>query len=145
MAVYTAIDEASLAAFLAAYDLAPLVGLEGIAQGVENSNYVLVTERGSFILTLYEKRVEPKDLPFFLGLMNHLAARGISCPLPVADRNGATLGTLAGRPAAIITFLAGMWPRRIQPFHCAELGTALAQFHRAGATFGQSRRNNPLA
>src|ERR671924_465433 len=119
MAVYTHVDPASLDAFVATYELGRALALEGISEGVENSNFVLVTERGSYILTLYEKRVDPKDLPFFLGLMNHLAARGISCPLPVADRNGATLGTLAGRPAAIITFLQGMSVKRPRREHCA--------------------------
>jgi homoserine kinase type II len=108
---------------------------------VENSNYLLHTRQGYFILTLYEKRVEPADLPFFLGLMQHLAARGISCPQPVANRAGETLGTLAGRPAAVITFLDGMWVRRPQRVHCAELGKTLAEFHNAGRDFGIVRPN----
>ena len=83
MAVYTHVDQASLDAFLAAYDLGPPLALEGISEGVENSNYRLVTERGRYILTLYEKRVDPADLPFFLGLMDHLAAKGVPCPTPI--------------------------------------------------------------
>ncbi len=141
MAVYTEISDDQLADFVRRYDIGEVVAAKGIAEGVENSNYVLVTERGSFILTLYEKRVEPKDLPFFLGLMNHLAARGISCPLPVADRKGATLGTLAGRPAAIITFLRGMSVRRPRREHCAGVGEALARMHIAAEGFPLKRAN----
>ena len=112
MAVYTAIDRESLAAFLAAYDLPPLVALEGIPQGVENSNYHLVTEGGRFILTLYEKRVAPEDLPFFLALMDHLAAKGVACPTPIHGRDGQALRSLCGRPAALVSFLEGTSPHR---------------------------------
>jgi homoserine kinase type II len=142
MAVYTAIDEASLAAFLAAYELAPLVALEGIAQGVENSNYRLVTEHGRYILTLYEKRVRPQDLPFFLGLMDHLAARGVACPTPVHGRDGEALRALCGRPAALVSFLDGISPQRVQAGHCSALGRALAQLHLAGADFALERPND---
>jgi homoserine kinase type II len=141
MAVYTEISDDQLADFVRRYDIGEVVAAKGIAEGVENSNYVLVTERGSFILTLYEKRVDPKDLPFFLGLMNHLAARGISCPLPVADREGATLGALAGRPAAIITFLRGMSVKRPRREHCAGVGEALARMHIAAEGFPLKRAN----
>jgi homoserine kinase type II len=141
MAVYTAIDATSLDAFLAAYDIGPAVQLDGIAQGVENSNYVLLTERGQFILTLYERRVEPADLPFFLGLMDHLAARGVPCPTPVHGRDGAALRSLCGRPAAVVSFLDGVSPRRVQAGHCAALGKALARLHLAGAGFPMARPN----
>jgi len=142
MAVYTEVSDEDLEAFVAEYDIGEVISCKGIAEGVENSNYLLHTVKGPYILTLYEKRVAPEDLPYFLNLMEHLAESGIPCPTPLHGRDGKSLRTLCDRPAAIITFLAGMWPRRIQPFHCAELGTALAQFHLAGATFGQSRRNN---
>src|SRR5436309_8814484 len=109
MAVYTDVSAEDLAAFLARYEIGELLSYKGIAEGVENSNYVVHTGRGYFILTLYEKRVAAVDLPFFLSLMEHLAGRGLTCPQPVKDRNGAAAGTLAGRPAAIVTFLEGMW------------------------------------
>jgi homoserine kinase type II len=141
MAVYTDVSDEELVGFVAGYDIGEVLALKGIAEGVENSNYLLHTRQGYFILTLYEKRVEPADLPFFLGLMDHLAARGISCPQPVANRAGKTLGTLAGRPAAIITFLDGMWVRRPQKVHCAELGATLAEFHNAGRDFELVRPN----
>jgi len=141
MAVYTDVTAEDLAVFLAGYDIGELLSYKGIAEGVENSNFLVHTGRGHFILTLYERRVAAKDLPFFLGLMEHLAARGITCPQPVKSRTGEVLGKIAGRPAAIITFLDGMWIRRPTPQHCAELGTALAKLHLAGLDFKAGRAN----
>ena len=141
MAVYTDVVAEDLAAFLAGYDIGELLAYKGIAEGVENSNFLVHTSRGYFILTLYEKRVAAEDLPFFLALMEHLAARGIHCPQPVKNRNGAVLGGVAGRPAALITFLDGMWIRRPSPRHCAALGEALAKLHLAGLDFKQRRAN----
>jgi homoserine kinase type II len=141
LAVYTDINESDLAAFLAEYDIGRLLSYKGIAEGVENSNYLLHTAQGSFILTLYEKRVDRRDLPFFLGLMEHLADKAVRCPLPIRRSDGATIGELAGRPAAIIEFLEGMWPRHPQPVHCREVGKALAQLHLAGKDFELTRKN----
>jgi homoserine kinase type II len=141
MAVYTEVADDQLDAFLAEYDIGEPVSCKGIAEGVENSNYLLATSRGTWILTLYEKRVDPRDLPFFLGLMDHLAARGIPCPTPVHGRDGSALRTLAGRPAAITTFLPGMWPRRITVEHCGPVGEALARLHQASAGFTLKRPN----
>ncbi|PRD45720.1 homoserine kinase [Phyllobacterium phragmitis] len=141
MAVYTDINEIDLAAFLDEYDIGGLLSYKGIAEGVENSNYLLHTDKGSFILTLYEKRVNRNDLPFFLGLMQHLAQKGIDCPLPVHQKNGAMIGELAGRPAAIITFLEGMWMRRPTVAHCHAVGEALARMHLAGLDFPVRREN----
>jgi homoserine kinase type II len=141
MAVYTDVGADELNAFLAGYDLGGLLAYKGIAEGVENSNFLLHTARGNFILTLYEKRVKVADLPFFLALMEHLAKRGINCPQPVHNRNGAVLGELAGRPAAIVTFLDGLWIRRPNTKHCAALGAALAKLHLAGADFPMQREN----
>ena len=141
MAVYTEVTDEALREYLADYDLGDLVAFRGIAEGVENSNYALKTGAGDFILTLYERRVDPAELPYFLGLMEHLAAHGLPCPLPVHGRDGAALRHLAGRPAAICTFLPGVWPRRVRPEHCAPLGQALARLHAAGAGFGMARPN----
>jgi len=141
MAVYTEVEDDDLRAFIAQYDIGDVVSYKGIAEGVENSNFLLQTERGPYILTLYEKRVDPDDLPFFLGLMDHLAEQGIQCPTPIHGRDGAALRTLAGRPAAIISFLQGMWPRRIVPEHCAQLGAAMAHMHIAGQSFEIKRPN----
>lgn len=141
MAVYTDVTAEELADFLILYGIGDLLSYKGIAEGVENSNYLLHTSGGSFILTLYEKRVAKGDLPFFLGLMGHLASHNINCPQPVVNKNGEALGTLAGRPAAIVTFLEGSWPRRPNATHCAGVGTALAKMHLAGADFSMSRPN----
>ncbi len=141
MAVYTDVTDEELQQFLAGYDLGTLLSYKGIAEGVENSNFLLHTSQGSFILTLYEKRVAAGDLPFFLNLMEHLAARGLTCPQPVRSRSGEALGMLAKRPAAIVTFLDGVWIRRPNAAHCGAVGDALAQLHLAGADFTMTRRN----
>jgi len=141
MAVYTEVTDEALRAFLSDYALGDLMAFRGIAEGVENSNYALRTTAGDFVLTLYEKRVDPAELPYFLGLMRHLAGQGLSCPLPVAGRDGEALRQLAGRPAAICTFLEGVWPRRVRPDHLAPLGEALARLHAAGQGFPEIRPN----
>jgi homoserine kinase type II len=142
MAVYTDVADDELRAFVTLYDIGGVLSCKGIAEGVENSNFLMTTEHGNFILTLYEKRVAPADLPFFIALMEHLASRGVACPTPIKGRDGVALRVLCGRPAALATFLSGMWPRRIQPFHCAGLGRALAELHRAGASFAMTRAND---
>jgi homoserine kinase type II len=142
MAVYTEVGDEELERFIAEYEIGPALSCKGIAEGVENTNYLIHTGQGGFILTLYEKRVAEADLPFFLGLMEHLAERGVPCPTPLHGRDGKALRRLCGRPAAIVTFLDGMWPRRIRPDHCSALGEALAKMHVAGADFAMSRRND---
>jgi len=141
MAVYTDVAADELAEFLNGYDIGELLSYKGIAEGVENSNFLLHTRAGTFILTLYEKRVAKNDLPFFLKLMTHLAARGIVCPQPLKNNSGETLSMLAGRPAAIINFLEGVWPRKPNVAHCAGVGQALARMHLAGRDFPMSRAN----
>jgi homoserine kinase type II len=141
MAVYTDVAADELAEFLSGYDIGELLSYKGIAEGVENSNFLLHTTSGYFILTLYEKRVAKGDLPFFLALMAHLAVHGITCPQPVKNRRGEALAMLAGRPAAIITFLEGIWPRKPNAAHCAGVGQVLAKMHLAGRDFGMSRAN----
>jgi len=142
MAVYTDIDERELKDWLASYDVGSLLSYRGIAEGVENSNFLLHTTKGQFILTLYEKRVSRGDLPFFLHLMRHLAAKNIACPQAVARRDGQLLSDLAGRPAALITFLEGIWMRQPAHTHCAALGTVLAQMHLAAQDFSYKRANS---
>jgi homoserine kinase type II len=141
MAVYTEISDDELAEFIASYDLGALLSYKGIAEGVENTNYLVHTEKGPFFLTLYEKRVAPADLPFFLGLMEHLAKAGINCPTPVRDANGLMLRELVGKPAALVTFLEGVWIRRPQARHCWAMGQAMARLHLAGRSFKLSRAN----
>src|SRR2546423_1727429 len=141
MAVYTDVAAEDLAEFLRGYDIGELLSYKGIAEGVENSNFLMHTSKGAYILTLYEKRVAEADLPYFLSLMAHLAEHGVSCPQPAKNRSGAVYSTLAGRPAAIINFLEGMWPRRPNAAHCAGVGEALAKMHLAGRDFPLFRAN----
>jgi homoserine kinase type II len=144
MAVYTDVAAEDLAEFLKGYDIGELLSYKGIAEGVENSNFLMHTSKGAYILTLYEKRVAEDDLPYFLSLMAHLCEHGVSCPQPAKNRDGRVYSTLAGRPAAIINFLEGMWPRRPNAAHCAGVGEALARMHLAGRDFPLFRAN-PLS
>lgn len=141
MAVYTDVSDEELRAFVSAYEIGELLSFKGIAEGVENSNFYLRTSEAAFILTLYEKRVAECDLPFFLDLMEHLAGHGLTCPLPVQDRQGRALGRVAGKPAALVTFLEGLAVRRPRPNHCRAVGEALARMHEAGRAFPRSRPN----
>lgn len=142
MAVYTEVSDEELTAFVADYGVGEVLSCKGIAEGIENTNYMVGTEGGRFILTLYERRVKPDELPFFLGLMEHLAGKGVPCPTPLRTRDGRVLRELGGRPAAMVSYLDGMWPRRPAPDHCAALGQALARLHRAGADFALRRAND---
>jgi len=146
MAVYTHVEHQDLVTFLTAYDIGEVVSYKGIAEGVENSNYLLRTRRDGVttdhILTLYEKRVSEHDLPYFLALVDHLSAQGIACPAAIHDRAGRALGRLSGRPAAIFTFLNGLAIDRIKMHHCGVLGAGLASLHNAGASFDRQRENS---
>jgi homoserine kinase type II len=141
MAVYTEVSDEELASFVASYGLGELLSFKGIAEGVENTNYIVHTSKGPFILTLYERRVEATDLPFYLGLMEHLAEHGVTCPTPVRDAQGNNLRHLAGRPAALVTFLEGFWVRKPTAAHCAAVGRALAELHIGGDSFALRRAN----
>ena len=141
MAVYTEVTDEELSAFIATYDIGTVLSFKGIAEGVENTNYFLHTSAGSYIVTLYEKRVREADLPFFLGLMEHLARGGLTCPQPVRNREGEAFGRLAGRPAAVINFLDGLSIRRPTARHCHAVGEALARLHLAGRDFPMQRPN----
>ncbi|MFK7866383.1 MAG: homoserine kinase [Alphaproteobacteria bacterium] len=139
MAVYTFLDETQIEDFLSQYDIGTLISAKGIAEGVENSNYLITTQhqdaQSNYILTLFEKRVNPDDLPFFLGLMQHLAQKNIPCPQPILDQNNVMLKTLAGRKAVIVSFLNGLCKRQPKKQHCAQLGEHLAQMHLSCADF----------
>ncbi len=142
MAVYTEVSDDEMRDFIAGYDIGDVVSFTGIAEGVENSNFLVHTETGPYILTIYEKRVNPAELPFFIDLMEHLAARGLACPTPLHGRDGQVLRQLCGRPAAMVTFLRGMSAKRLNTGHCGALGGALAQMHAKGADFAATRANN---
>ncbi|MBU2605347.1 MAG: homoserine kinase [Alphaproteobacteria bacterium] len=141
MAVYTQVSDEALAAFLAEYDLGKPLAFKGIAEGVENSNYYLETTTGRYILTLFERRVKAKDLPYFIGLKQHLAAKGYPCPEPIMGRDGAALRMLEGRHAVIISFLDGLSPRRPSIVQCRGLGEGLARMHVALSDFAMTREN----
>src|SRR5450755_694739 len=141
MAVYTEVSFEDLERLLARYDIGEPLSFKGIAEGIENSNFYLQTDRGAFFLTLYEKRVAAEDLPFFLGLMEHLAERGVHCPLPVKTRDGRSLVSLNRRNAAIVTFLTGIALRRPDASHCAAAAAALAGLHKTGEGFALKRAN----
>jgi len=142
MAVYTLVDDAALAAFLADYDIGVARSFKGIAEGVENSNYYLETDRGRFILTLFEKRVNADDLPYFIGLKHALASTGFPCPTPVPGKDGESLRTLNGRPAIIVTFLDGLSPKAPNIAQCRAMGAGLAQMHSALKDFERVREND---
>jgi homoserine kinase type II len=142
MAVYTEVTSSQLSAFLESYDIGNAVAFKGIAEGVENSNYLLDTESGRYILTLFEKRTNPEDLPYFMGVMDHLAVKGFPAPLPVKGKDGETLRELCGRPAVIISFLSGMSINRPSPKQCRSLGEGLAKFHQALSDYAGERTNN---
>ncbi len=141
MAVYTEVTDQALVQFLSRYQLGKVLSLKGIAGGVENTNYLLHMDSGDYILTLYEKRVATKDLPFFIGLMDHLAEKGFPCPRPIRDKNGEALGTLEGRPAAMVSFLEGMEVKQQINDHCRLAGAAMAELHLASGGFKKSRKN----
>ena len=145
MAVYTHCADAEISVFLQHYSLGEFVAAKAIAEGVENSNYLLITReqhrQQRYILTLYEKRVEAKDLPFFLELKEHLVTKERSCPLPIHGTDGEVLRELNGRPAAVFSFLEGQGVRRITNQHLQELGKELAHLHLAVADFAPSRVN----
>lgn len=141
MAVYTALSDTNVAALLAQYDIGPALTCEGIAEGVENTNYKLTTPSGRYILTIFEKRVAETDLPFFMAVMEQLAARDFPAPKPIPTRGGQMLTRINGKPAAIVSFLDGAWPRQVALHHCAAVGETLAQMHVALADFAGTRAN----
>ena len=143
MAVYTPVSAADLAAFLARYDIGDATAFKGIAEGVENSNFFVETTGGKFILTLYEKRVEAGDLPWFLALLAHLAGKGLPVPPPVLDRGGAALQTLNGRPACLIAFAQGVSVTEPSLEECRAMGAAMGQLHASVVDFS-TERPNPL-
>lgn len=141
VAVYTHVDRKSLTDFLSGYDLGQLKEFQAIAEGVENSNYLLRTTQDQYILTLFEQRVRAQDVPYFLELKGHLHHKGFPCPLPIANRAGAVLGTLCGRPATLVSFLSGKSITNPTISHCRQVGQILGQLHQAAADFSGTRVN----
>ena len=142
MAVYTDISDAELETFLADFDVGRATAFKGIAEGVENSNFLLETDRGRYFLTVYEKRVNAADLPFFLGLMQWLAEHGFPSAPPIAARDGGVIRSIRGKPAALVVFLSGLSVRRPGVAHCREAGEGLAWLHQAAEGFALTRAND---
>lgn len=142
MAVYTHVPEDALRAHIAEYEIGGLVDFAGIAEGVENTNYVVRTETGKFILTLFERRTREADLPFFIALMDHLSAKGVAAPRPIPDREGRLLKSVCGRPAVLTSFLPGKMRASPNADDCREFGVVLAGLHRAVADFKMARENS---
>jgi homoserine kinase type II len=142
VAVYTDIDAEALSQLLAGYDLGEPVSLNGVAEGVENSNFRLETERGAYFLTVFERRVREADLPFFLELMRHLAGRGFPCPEPQPDRRGRLLARVQGKPAVIVSFMPGRTLKRPNVRQCRAAGEGLARLHLAAEGFSMRRAND---
>ncbi|AMO72278.1 homoserine kinase [Sphingorhabdus sp. M41] len=142
MAVYTKVSAEEIDQFLTRFDVGTLVSVKGIAEGVENSNYLLETTEDKFILTLYEKRVDPADLPFFIALLDHLAQKGCLVPPMIADREGTKIQQLCGRSACLITFLSGVSVSHPTAAQAGATGQALGQMHQALTDFDLERRNS---
>src|SRR5256885_1729553 len=140
MSVFTKVSRDELAQWLRDYAIGSLLDLQGIAAGVENTNYFVTTTQGRYVLTLFE-RLGAAELPFYLGLMDHLARHGIPCPAPVADRRNALLGTLKAKPATIVTCLPGAPVLAPEARHCALVGAVLARMHLAAASFAGALEN----
>ena len=142
MAVYTDITDEELATLLADFDLGAALSLKGVAEGVENSNFLLETEAGRYFLTVYERRVKAVDLPFFLELLRWIAGRGFPSATPIPDREGRILKSVRGKPCAIVSFLSGLAVRRPTAAHCREAGAGLARLHLAAEGFPGTRAND---
>lgn len=140
MAVFTPLDLVEVNTWLAGFDLGTCTELQGIASGIENTNYFLTTTQGRFVLTLFE-RLHVEQLPFYLGLMHHLAAHGIPVPDPMPDRSGQTLHTLKGKPAALVTRLKGSSLLQPAPRHCTQVGSWLARMHLAARDYPGTQPN----
>ncbi|HMN78338.1 MAG TPA: homoserine kinase [Burkholderiaceae bacterium] len=140
MAVFTPVTPEQAAAWLARYDLGELTGFQGIASGIENTNYFVTTTGGRYVLTLFE-RLDADHLPFYLGLMKHLARHGAACPAPVSDRSAAMVGSLCGKPAAIVTRLPGRANMSPGAVHCEQIGALLARMHLAAAGYPADQPN----
>lgn len=144
MAVYTTITDSDISAHLLQYDIGQLQSFKGIAEGVQNSNYLLSTTKGQFFLTLYEQMVRGEDLPFYIGLMEHLSDSGINCPQPIKMKNGEALSQLCGRPAAIVSFLNGVSVSAPTVEQCRQVGEMLAKMHQATSDF-EMKLDNALS
>ena len=142
MAVYTKVSKGEIQSILSKYDVGKLIKYEEIQEGIENSNFKVTTTDGTFILTIYEKRVKEEDLPYFINLMDHLSSNGINCPKPVKDKSGEIFQNISNKKSILVTFLSGNSLKFINKGHCFELGKNLANFHIQGLKFKGKREND---
>tara|TARA_B100000929_G_scaffold246327_1_gene204757 strand:- start:286 stop:1236 length:951 start_codon:yes stop_codon:yes gene_type:complete len=141
MAVYTSVTKSELENFLEQYNLGKLISYEGIIEGIENTNYKIIMEEGGFILTIFEKRVDPQDLPFFMNLQKHLSGHGFHCPIPVENKDKNIVNSLCNKKAIIISFLEGKKIDNPQSHHCLQVGKMVSNFHQITKTFENTRKN----
>ena len=142
MAVYSPISNDELLIFLAQYDIGELQTFEGILEGIENTNYKIITSTNTYILTIFEKRVNKKDLPFFMNLKNHLANKNFLCPKPVTDKKGGIINSLLDKPCVLISFLKGSNAKVITSNHCKQVGQNLSLLHHETSDFTEERPNS---
>ena len=141
MAVYTKLSEEKLKKFFSKYSLGNLLNYKGIEEGIENTNYFIQTEKGKFILTVYEKRVDEKDLPFFISLMRNLFDNNFPSPEPIINNNGNYISEIAGKKAAVVSFLEGRSKKNLNPSDCFDVGVSTAKLHLITKNLTQKREN----
>jgi len=142
MAVFTPINQEELISFLDQYEIGKLISFEGILEGIENTNFKIETESKKYILTIFEKRVNPRDLPFFVNLQGHLSKKQYSCPQPIANKNGDSINVLKGKSSILISYLDGEKTPKIHKIHCEQVGKSLGLFHKNTEDFMQRRVNS---
>ena len=141
MAVYTPITKEKLSSLLENYNIGSLENFKGVLEGVENTNYKIITSQDTFILTIFEKRVKEQELPFFIELQNHLSKKNIKCPSPIPNRNGKYINTIIDKPCVLISFLEGKKMNNATSYHCHQIGELAANIHVYSKDFTITRNN----
>ena len=141
MAVYTKLEKEEIDNFFSKYNLGKIYDYHGIKEGIENTNYLIKSEKGKFILTLYEKRVDASDLPFFMGLMRNLNDSKFKCPEPIINRNGNYISEIKNKKAAVVSFVEGSAKKKLSPNNCYEIGVETARMHKITQNIKGKRPN----
>ena len=140
MAVYTKISKVEINNFFKNYEIGKITNFFGIKEGIENTNYLVQTEKNKFILTIYEKRINTKDLPFFIGLMTNLYNSNFKCPRPIINKNGNYISEILGKKAAVVSFLEGSAKKNLSPENCYDIGIETAKLHKITKNLSLSRQ-----